>query len=47
LKTGSSCALVGCTVSPGFDFAEFEMGDRIKLIKQYPQHKELIVSLTR
>ena len=47
LKSGSSYALVGCTVSPGFDFAEFEMGDRIKLIKQYPQHTELIVSLTR
>ena len=47
LKTKTSYVLAGCTVSPGFDFAEFEMGDRIKLIKQYPQHKELIISLTR
>jgi uncharacterized protein len=47
LKAGGGYALVGCTVSPGFDFAEFEMGDRNKLISYYPQHKELIFSLTR
>jgi uncharacterized protein len=47
LKSGSTYALLGCTVSPGFDFADFEMADRNKLIKLYPQHKELIVSLTR
>jgi predicted cupin superfamily sugar epimerase len=39
--------LAGCTVSPGFDFAEFELADRIKLIADYPEHKDLIVSLTR
>jgi len=47
LKMGGNYVLVGCTVSPGFDFDEFEMGERQKLIKQYPQHKELIISLTR
>jgi predicted cupin superfamily sugar epimerase len=47
LKTGGSYALVGCTVSPGFDFAEFEMGDRNKLIKSHPQYADLISSLTR
>lgn len=35
-------ALVGCTVSPGFDFADFEMGNRDDLVKQYPDHQELI-----
>lgn len=39
-------ALVGCTVAPGFDFRDFEMGDRFKLMSQYPQHAALIKSLT-
>ena len=43
----SEYALVGCTVSPGFDFAEFELADRAALVKQYPQHTTLIESLTR
>ncbi len=47
LKTGGSFSLVGCTVSPGFDFAEFEMAERNDLISKYPQHKELITSLTK
>lgn len=40
-------ALVGCTVSPGFDFQEFEMGSRDRLIAAYPQHATLIRQLTR
>ena len=40
-------ALVGCTVAPGFDFADFEMGDRGELIREYPRHRELIERLTR
>ncbi|SRR5579871_267997 len=40
-------ALVGCTVAPGFDFADFELAERNKLIKDHPQHKDLIISLTR
>ena len=43
----SEYALAGCTVSPGFDFAEFELADRAMLIKQYPHHEALIESLTR
>ena len=39
-------ALVGCTVSPGFDFRDFEMGKRFELTTQYPQHATLIKSLT-
>ena len=39
--------LTGCTVSPGFDFQDFEMADREELVKQYPVHREAIVSLTR
>ena len=28
-------AVVGCTVSPGFDFADFTMGDRHQLLRLY------------
>ena len=43
----SSYTLVGCTVSPGFDFSEFELADREKLTSVYPQHTKLIARLTR
>jgi len=43
----SSFALVGCTVAPGFDFADFEMGRRKELMERYPLHAELIERLTR
>jgi len=39
--------LVGCTVAPGFDFADFEMPGRAELLERYPQHEELIKRLTR
>ena len=38
-------ALVGCTVAPGFDFADFELATRDSLRAIYPQHAELIASL--
>jgi hypothetical protein len=40
-------SLVGCTVSPGFDFADFELADRTDLLEQFPEHRELIIALTR
>lgn len=40
-------ALVGCTVAPGFEFEDFELGDRQQLLERYPQHRELIERLTR
>jgi predicted cupin superfamily sugar epimerase len=40
-------ALVGCTVAPGFDFSDFEMGERSSLLAAYPQHGALIQRLTR
>ena len=39
--------LVGCTVAPGFDFADFELADRKELMAAYPAHAEIIESLTR
>jgi len=43
---GISWALVGCTVSPGFDFADFELAQSEELTRQYPQHAALICRLT-
>lgn len=42
-----SFALVGCTVAPGFDFEDFEMGKREGLATLYPRHREVIEQLTR
>jgi len=39
-------SFVGCTVSPGFDFADFEMAEKEKLLSQYPKYKEWIDMLT-
>jgi predicted cupin superfamily sugar epimerase len=39
--------LVGCTVAPGFDFSDFELARREKLIQAFPQHARLITSFTR
>ena len=38
--------LVGCTVSPGFDFHDFELAERSILTNKFPKHKELIERLT-
>jgi len=47
VKDPGSFALVGCTVSPGFDFDDFELGKRAELLRLYPQHREVIERLTR
>lgn len=39
--------LVGCTVAPGFDFADFEMPERAVLEQFFPQHGAVIQALTR
>jgi predicted cupin superfamily sugar epimerase len=43
---GTGFSLVGCTVAPGFDFADFEMADRDELSIQYPEHRSIIDMLT-
>ncbi len=42
----NSFSLVGCTMSPGFDYKDFELGDRKLLMSQYPDFSSLIESLT-
>ena len=40
-------ALAGCTVAPGFEFADFELGARADLLRRFPQHRAVIERLTR
>lgn len=40
-------AVVGCTVAPGFDFADFEMAKRDELVAGYPEFLPIIERLTR
>ncbi|HEY3129263.1 MAG TPA: cupin domain-containing protein [Acidobacteriota bacterium] len=45
-NTGGRFSFVGCTVAPGFDFVDLELGNRHQLLKQFPDAKEVIEYLT-
>lgn len=47
VKGNGNMSLVGCTVYPGFNFNDFELGKRKDLIQLFPQHSEIITELTR
>ena len=47
LEDQNSYSLVGCTVSPGFDYQDWKLGDIKKLTSLYPQHKSVIEKYTR
>jgi predicted cupin superfamily sugar epimerase len=38
--------LSGCTVAPGFDFQDFELADRKKLMNEFPAYSKVIEMLT-
>ena len=42
LPADRAWALVACVVSPGFEFEDFELGEREALLAGYPQHAGLI-----
>ncbi len=44
---GDRFALCGCTVAPGFDFADFELASRADLLDRFPGQRAVIASLTR
>lgn len=46
LEPGASFGLLGCTVAPGFEYVDYEHGDRATLIAQYPVFEALIRRLT-
>jgi predicted cupin superfamily sugar epimerase len=43
----NSYSLVGCTVSPGFDYKDWKIGNRKRLTEMYPEHKKIISKFTR
>jgi predicted cupin superfamily sugar epimerase len=47
VKYPNSFALIGCTLSPGFEFDDFELGKRAELVRLYPRYREMIEKLTR
>lgn len=47
VSQASSFALVGCTTAPGFDFQDFELASRQRLLSRYPRHRRIIRKLTR
>ena len=46
IKEGGSFALMGTTVSPGFEFDDFELARREYLLQKYPAQQEMIIRLT-
>lgn len=40
-----SYSLVGCMVSPGFDFRDFELFKKEQLLTLFPQHEDIIRTL--
>ncbi|HEY2389504.1 MAG TPA: cupin domain-containing protein [Candidatus Binatia bacterium] len=46
VEAPSSFALVSCVVAPGFEFADFELGDRAALLRAFPQHRAVVERLT-
>ena len=44
---GAVFSFVGCTVAPGFDFADFELAKRSKLLSQFPDLGAIILEFTR
>ena len=47
LVVGASHCLVGCTVAPGFDFADFELAAGPDLAARYPEAAARIQRMTR
>lgn len=47
LKPGGKFALMGTSMSPAFEWEDFELGDRDSLSDQYDEQKDLIAKLTR
>ena len=46
IKDEAEFSLLGCTVSPGFDFHDFVLAKREELTLMFPQHGKIIAELT-
>ena len=47
VSSSNTFSLVGCTVSPGFDFKDFTLANKNELIAEFPEHSDIITALTR
>jgi len=47
IEDKTSFALIGCTVAPGFEYDDFELGKRNSLINQFPLYKGIISFFTK
>ncbi len=47
VPSGERYALCGCTVAPGFDFADFDMPARADLVQRFPRWRGIVERLTR
>ena len=47
LVPGGRFALLGTTMAPGFDAADYEHGQRETLLARYPSAADLVIALTR
>jgi len=47
VRAGGKYALLGTTMAPGFEYEDYETGQRRDLIVRYPEFSNLITSLTR
>jgi predicted cupin superfamily sugar epimerase len=46
LVDGGKVALLGCTVTPGFDYADYQSGSYAELVAKWPKEAERIKILT-
>ena len=46
-EPGAAFALVGCFVSPGFEYEDFELAGRDALLAEYPGERALVTRFTR
>jgi predicted cupin superfamily sugar epimerase len=47
VQPGGKFSLLGCSVAPGFEEEDFELGNRNDLLDKYPDLREMILKLTR
>jgi len=47
LREGGTFALLGTTMSPGFDYADYRSGRRDEMVRKFPQHSARLHRFTR
>ena len=47
LDSKKSYCLLGCTMSPGFEYRDWALGKRVELLGKYPQHRKIICRYTK